>query len=47
MYQLLNLINNGTCFSDIIYQFARYFKENIPFAVDFNIVLAIDIKNIY
>lgn len=39
MYQLINLIQAATCFSEIIYMFGRYYSKVYPFAADFNIVL--------
>ncbi len=39
MYQLMNLIQSGTCFSEIIYTLGRYYSKVYPFATDFNIIL--------
>ena len=39
MYQLFNIIQTGTSFSEIIYTLGRYYHLIYPFAVDFNIVL--------
>jgi hypothetical protein len=41
MYQLINLIHTGICFSDIIYTLGRYYIKKYPFTIDFNIVLGI------
>jgi hypothetical protein len=42
MYQLMNLIHSGICFSDIIYTLGRYYIKKYPFTIDFNIVLGIN-----
>jgi len=47
VYQLLNLINLGTSFTHLIYIMGRYYAEKYKFIIDFNITLAIDIKNLY
>lgn len=39
MYQLMNLIQAGTGFCDIIYTLGRYYAKAYPFAADFNVVL--------
>lgn len=39
MYQLMNLIQAGTGFSEILYTLGRYYSKVYPFAADFNIVL--------
>jgi hypothetical protein len=47
MYQLLNLINLGTSFVDIIYTFGRYYMNNFACAIDFNIILGADLQGLY
>jgi hypothetical protein len=44
MYQLMNLIQAATSFSEIIYTLGRYYAKTYPFAADFNIILG---KNSY
>jgi len=39
MYQLMNLIQSATAFSDVIYTLGRYYSKMYPFATDFNIIL--------
>ena len=39
MYQLMNLIQAATGFSEIIYTLGRYYSKVYPFAADFNIIL--------
>lgn len=39
MYQLINLIQTGTVFSDILYTLGRYYSRKYPFSIDFNITL--------
>jgi hypothetical protein len=39
MYQLMNLIQAATGFSEIIYTLGRYYSNVYPFATDFNIIL--------
>lgn len=39
MFQLMNLIQAGTSFSEIIYTLGRYYGKVYPFSADFNIVL--------
>jgi hypothetical protein len=47
MYQMLNLLHQGTAFSDILYTFGRYYSDTFAFVVDFNIVLGKDMCFIY
>jgi hypothetical protein len=46
MYQLINLIHAGICFSDIIYTLGRYYIKKYPFTIDFNIVLGTKIYDL-
>jgi hypothetical protein len=39
MYQLMNLIQAGTSFSEIIYTLGRYYGKIYPFSADFNVIL--------
>ena len=47
VYQLLNVINIATSFSDIIYTFGRYYMEKFTFIIDFNIILGADLQSLY
>lgn len=47
VYQLLNLINLGTSFADIIYTFGRYYMDTFSCVIDFNIILGADIQGLY
>lgn len=47
VYQLLNLINLGTSFTEMIYTIGRYYVKEYEHVIDFNIVLAADIKFLY
>ena len=46
-YQLLNLINLATSFSDVIYTLGRYYLDRFSWAVDFNILMGADLQRIY
>lgn len=46
-YQLLNLINLATSFSDVIYTLGRYYLDRFGWAVDFNILMGADLQRIY
>lgn len=47
VYQLINLLNMGTSFTDIIYTFGRYYITEYGCAVDFNISIGADLQVIY
>lgn len=47
VYQLLNLMNLGTSFADIIYIFGRYYMNMFTCAIDFNIILGADLQGLY
>lgn len=47
VYQLLNLINLGTSFADMIYTFGRYYLHRYGCAIDFNVSLGADLKLLY
>ena len=46
-YQLINLINIGTSFSDMIYILGRYYLNRFGCAVDFNVLLGVDLQGLY
>jgi hypothetical protein len=43
----MNLINLGASFTDCIYIIGRYYADKYKFIIDFNIVLATDLGNLY
>ena len=47
VYQLINLLNMGSTFADIIYTFGRYYLHQFGWAVDFNITIGADLKVVY
>jgi hypothetical protein len=47
IFLFINLINQVAVFSHHIFTFGRYYKSAFPFIIDFNILLAIDIRKIY
>lgn len=47
VYQLINLLTMGTCFSDVIYTFGRYYLTDYGCAVDFNMTIGADLQLIY
>jgi hypothetical protein len=47
VYQLINLLTMGTCFTDVIYTFGRYYLAEYGCAVDFNMTIGADLQLIY
>ena len=47
VYQLINLLAMGTCFTDVIYTFGRYYLAEYGCAVDFNMAIGADLQIIY
>lgn len=47
MYKLINLIILASAFTGVIYTIGRYCMVEYPFAPDFNMILATDIKILY
>ena len=45
-YAYLNMINSGTCFAESILTFGRYYSKMNRFFVDFNVILAYDIRSV-
>ena len=46
-YQLINLLNTATSFTDILYTFGRYYMQQYGCTIDFNIVMGVDLQAIY
>jgi hypothetical protein len=47
VYQLINLLNMGSTFADIIYTFGRYYLNQYGWSVDFNVTIGADLKIVY
>lgn len=47
LFQILNLINLGSSFTEMLFVLGRYYQEKVRFAVDFNVVLAQDLNQLY
>lgn len=46
-FSITNMILRALSFVDILYTFGRYYTQQYPFFIDFNILMGIDIHVLY
>ena len=46
-YKIMNLLNTASSFNSFIFILGRYYSRIMPFAIDFNLVLGEDLRNLY